>query len=126
VYGAQLFDGQASELDAACREIALNHHERWDGLGFPGPLANLNDPGSLDGPGKRGEEIPLMARIVTLADVHDTLHSARGQEEAWSEDQVMEYLANEKGKAFDPQVLEAFLAIREVAQSIRDRYPEQA
>ncbi len=81
-------------LDVAA-EIALAHHERWDGKGYPRGLA--------------GEEIPLVSRIVAVCDVYDALISTRPYREAHSEDRALEMMADERGKHFDPDIYDAFL-----------------
>jgi len=80
-------------VEAACT-VALTHHERWDGTGYPEGLA--------------GEEIPLIGRIVTLADVFDALLSPRGYREAHSWDQAVRIVQEETGRHFDPHVVRAF------------------
>ena len=65
--------------------MALNHHERWDGRGYPGKISNLFAKDIHFGPGKRGREIPLSARIVDLADVYDALVSERSYKKRWKE-----------------------------------------
>jgi len=78
------------------KEIAYHHHERWDGSGYPDGLA--------------GEAIPLAARIVSVADVYDALTSKRCYKEAFSHEKAVEIIVSEKGRAFDPMLVEAFIA----------------
>ena len=124
IYGAQLFRNTTSEMDAASLEIVLHHHERWDGNGYPGRVADLSAPEPAMGQGLAGREIPLFARVAALADVYDALISVRVYKEAWPEDKVLETIREAAGSQFDPQVVEAFFGIYEVIRSIRDRYPE--
>ncbi|MFA7386333.1 MAG: HD domain-containing phosphohydrolase [Thiohalobacteraceae bacterium] len=77
-------------------EIAESHHERWDGTGYPFGL--------------RGEAIPLVARILALADVYDALTSRRCYKEAFGHDRSRDIIAAEEGRHFDPDVVQAFLA----------------
>jgi hemerythrin-like metal-binding protein len=78
-------------------EIALCHHEHYDGQGYPAQIA--------------GHEIPLAARIVGLVDVFDALASARPYKKAWPEKEVIEYIVGQSGRQFDPLVVEAFLKV---------------
>jgi HD-GYP domain-containing protein (c-di-GMP phosphodiesterase class II) len=78
LFGARLFKKSNSDWDDMAAEIALNHHEKWDGTGYPGHIEDIFNEDVvascddiLSGPGKKGEEIPLSARIVALADVYD-------------------------------------------------------
>jgi two-component system response regulator RpfG len=73
--------------------IALRHHERWDGSGYPDGL--------------RGEEIPLPARIVAVADVFDALTSERPYKRAWTADESFDYIEANSGTLFDPSVVSA-------------------
>jgi len=93
------------------REIAGNHHEKWDGTGYP--------------LGKAGPEIPLASRIVTVADVFDALTTARPYKRAWSEKEALQEIINLKGRAFDPAVVDAFVRIYEegLVDAILDRFP---
>ncbi|MGD9489921.1 MAG: GAF and HD-GYP domain-containing protein [Calditrichaceae bacterium] len=133
ILGARLFKDARSEFDEISAEVALNHHERWDGLGYPGfvdvttgePLAGYGD-GNGNARGKRADEIPLFGRIVALADVYDALSSKRVYKEAWNEEQVLEVLKAESGKQFDPELVEVFFEILDVIHSIQQRYPDHA
>jgi putative two-component system response regulator len=81
------------------REIALTHHERWDGSGYPHRL--------------KGEHIPLSGRIVTVADVFDALTHDRPYKHAWPIDQAVAEITAQRGHQFDPDVLDAFLNLLE-------------
>ena len=122
VFGARLFTNSNSDWDDMAAEIALNHHERWDGSGYPGPMENIHNTEISMDKGKKGEEIPLVARIVALADVYDALISDRSYKNSWPEDQVLEYIVEQKDKHFDPKLVEAFLDIKEVIGAIREKY----
>jgi len=126
IHGARLFRHRESDLDALSAEIALNHHEKWDGTGYPGKIDDIyQDPPPL-GAGKRGEEIPFAGRIVALADVYDALVSPRVYKEPWSEDTALAYVKDQAGKHFDPEVVDAFLAIFDVIVAIREKYQDEA
>lgn len=108
--GAKIFFGADAALLKSARIIALTHHERWDGTGYPSGL--------------RGESIPLMSRIVSLADVFDGLTSARHYKPAFSNEKSLAIIREGDGTQFDPQVLEAFMnilpEILEIKQEFRD------
>ncbi len=87
------------------KEIAMYHHERWDGTGYPNGL--------------KGEEIPLSARIVAIADVYDALTSKRPYKEAYSHEVSVETIENGSGSQFDPDIVDAFLKNHEVFRRIR-------
>jgi len=78
--------------------IALRHHERWDGSGYPDGL--------------RGSEIPLPARIVAVADVFDALISERPYKPAWSLDEALDYMVANRGTLFDPACVDVLLSNR--------------
>ena len=80
-------------------EIPLNHHEKWDGTGYPRGLS--------------GEEIPLSARLFAVVDVWDALTSDRPYRKAWSEEEALNYIREQSGKHFDPQVVELFFRVIE-------------
>jgi HD-GYP domain-containing protein (c-di-GMP phosphodiesterase class II) len=133
VLGAQLFLGRKSDFDEAAAQVALTHHERWDGKGYPGHVdldTGQPDPERLgpDGtaPGKKGGEIPLFGRIVALADVYDALSSARIYKEAWDETDVLATIEKEAGCHFDPELVELFFASLDVIRSIQRRYADDA
>ncbi len=86
--------------------IALGHHERFDGSGYPHGLL--------------GDHIPLPARIVAVADVYDALTSARPYKTAWLAEDAIEYLKVHSGSHFDPAVVNAFLSVRAQAQCIQE------
>lgn len=131
VLGAQLFLGRQSDFDAAASLVALTHHERWDGSGYPGHvniktghyLAGYKLP-PMPAKGKKGEEIPIFGRIVALADVYDALSSARIYKEAWDETQVLDKIEKEAGSHFDPELVEIFFLKLDIIRSIQERYKE--
>jgi PAS domain S-box-containing protein len=88
------------------KDIAYYHHERWDGTGYPIQL--------------QGEEIPLPARIVAVADVYDALTTKRRYKRAYTHDEAYAMLIKERGKQFDPDVIDAFIAVRREFQEIRE------
>jgi len=122
ILGARLFKNSTSDWDDMAAEIALNHHEKWDGSGYPGKVANIFDDKWIPGPGKKGEEIPLFARIVALADVYDALTSQRIYKDSWPEEKVVQYIREQKGKHFDPELVEAFFSIFDVIRAIQNKY----
>lgn len=109
-YGADLFDPDTSDLDAMCHDIALNHHEKWNGTGYP--------------KGLKEKEIPFGARICAIADVFDALISKRVYKERWNEEEVLEYIRNASGKDFDPELVESFTEVYETVSAIRRKYPD--
>ena len=106
--GAELLSGSNSKFLNVAREIALTHHEHWDGNGYP--------------QGLKGEEIPIVGRICGLCDVFDALMTARPYKEAWSSEKTIEEMRKGRGAHFDPKVLDAFLNILPEIKKIHDRY----
>lgn len=90
--------------------IALYHHERFDGKGYPQQLA--------------GTEIPLEARIATVADVFDALRSERPYKQAWSMDRALEYMKAERGKHFDPDCIDAFFTKLDRVINIQNQFAD--
>ena len=129
VLGAQLFSGRQSDFDDAASQVALSHHERWDGRGYPGhvdvntgnPVPEFTDEGGM-AKGKKGEEIPLFGRIVALADVYDALSSQRIYKEAWKESDVLAAIEKEAGHHFDPELVDIFFSSIDMIRSIQNRY----
>ena len=124
--GARLFSNPASEIDAAALEVALHHHQRFDGTGYPGRVADPFADTVSGNPPLAGNDIPLAARITALADVYDALVSRRVYKEPFPEEAALAVLTRESGRHFDPRVVEAFFAIHDVILAIRQRYREQA
>jgi len=92
--------------------IALYHHERWDGQGYP--------------EGRRGQDIPIEARIVAIADVYDALSHARPYKNAFPEEQVISIMEQEATSHFDPEIYAAFLQIKDEFQSIKHDLKDQS
>ena len=131
IAGARLFTEQYSEFDEASSLVALNHHEKWDGTGYPGHIDALDGttvPGYERGDGtprpKRGEEIPVFGRLVALADVFDALSSKRVYKERWDEEKVLDELKASSGTHFDPDMVETFFACLDTVRNITERYPD--
>jgi HD-GYP domain-containing protein (c-di-GMP phosphodiesterase class II) len=114
---------ELSAWDRVGYEVALNHHERWDGTGYPGKFGDLFSEHIHFGPGKKGKEIPLSARIVALADVYDALISKRAYKEAWTEEQALRYIRQQADRHFDPELVRIFLSIYDVIRAIGHRFP---
>ncbi len=123
--GAQIFTPIESELDEMARDVCLHHHDRWDGdtKGYPGRFEDYMNfqPGdavsSVQQPFK-GLEIPLSARIVALADVYDALRHIRSYKKAWTVDDTFNEIARERGGQFDPELVDAFMQIRDRLEAI--------
>jgi HD-GYP domain-containing protein (c-di-GMP phosphodiesterase class II)/HAMP domain-containing protein len=130
VLGVPHLPGNDSE-DA--REVAMHHHERWDGRGYPGAVSieNLSSDDQsllqmqLPSTGMKGDDIPLFARMVAIADVFDALSSHRAYKEAWAPERVEQEMRKESGKAFDPELIEIFFERLDRIRAARARYPEQ-
>lgn len=97
VIGAELLASDGSELLRMAETIALTHHERWDGQGYPNNL--------------KADCIPIAGRITSVVDVFDTLTHTRPYRRAWSREEALELLREERGRHFDPQVIDAFMSI---------------
>ncbi len=93
--GGRLLEGNDENLFTMAREIALNHHEKWDGSGYP--------------QGLKGEQIPVSGRIAALADVFDALTSTRPYKEAWPIEGAVQLIRENRGKHFDPGLVDLFL-----------------
>ncbi|MBN2060308.1 MAG: HD domain-containing protein [Deltaproteobacteria bacterium] len=130
--GARLFGNLQSDFDEVAMEVALSHHEKWDGTGYPGRIDPFSD-NIMHGIGNnseqpepvKGEEIPIFGRIVAVADVYDALCSRRSYKEPWDEEKIMEEIRISSGTHFDPEVVESFFACLDVLKSIAKRYPDE-
>ena len=128
--GARLFANPKSDFDEAALDVALNHHEHWNGKGYPGFLDLVTGkplPGFSDGGRprpKKGEEIPVFGRVVALADVYDALSSCRSYKESWDEERVIEVIRAESDKQFDSAIVEAFFSCLEIIHVIKKQYPD--
>ena len=89
--GARILSGGHTPVLQMAENIALNHHERWDGLGYPNGLS--------------GDAIPMIARLVSVADVYDALTSSRPYKHAWSSEEAMLEIERQSGKMFDPRIV---------------------
>jgi putative two-component system response regulator len=99
--GAQMLSGSQAPLLQMAEQIALTHHERWDGTGYPVALAS--------------DQIPISGRIVAVADVFDALAHERPYKQAWPLDEVLAELSDQSGRQFDPAVIDAFQALDHAA-----------
>lgn len=129
--GAQLFYPPESFLDEMSIEIALHHHDRWDGSseGYPGAI-NASDFDIKDGilpefVSLKGKDIPLSARIVAVADVFDALSNRRCYKDAWSIEDSFTEIQNGAGSHFDPEIVLAFMQVRDRICSIKLAYPDE-
>ncbi|MEQ8604783.1 MAG: response regulator [Marivibrio sp.] len=108
--GAKLLEGDDSGLLVMSREIALTHHEKWDGSGYPN--------------GVRGESIPQSGRIAALADVFDALTSERPYKRAWSLDEALDFIAEQRGRHFDPALVDLFMDRLSDILAVKARFAE--
>ena len=108
--GAKLLDGDDSDLMHMAREIAISHHEKWDGSGYPHGLS--------------GEDIPMAGRIAALADVFDALTSVRPYKKAWTVEAAVDLIKENSAKHFDPRLVEVFLAQLPHIVAIREAFSE--
>jgi putative two-component system response regulator len=108
--GAEILSGDESELLKTARMIALTHHEKWDGSGYPRGL--------------KGEEIPLVGRIVALSDVFDALTSERPYKKAWPVDDAVKFISENSGIHFDPGLVQHFMNVLPQVLAIRDEHAE--
>ncbi len=122
ILGARLFKRTNSFWDYMAAEVALNHHEAWDGSGYPGKIDNLFAEKIYLGPGKKETEIPLSARVVAIADVYDALISQRAYKKEWRQDHALRYIRYQAGRKFDPELVSLFLKMEEVLRAIEKKY----
>ncbi len=130
VLGGRLFADASTPYDEAAYEVAIHHHDKWDGTGYPGgvdaamiaamPVEIESNPVAKP---LRGLEIPLFARIVAVADVYDALTSKRAYKDPWTAEQVTEFLRKESGRHFDPELVDIALELEGYFRSVRLRFP---
>jgi two-component system response regulator RpfG len=108
VIGHEILKGSASKYVRMGALIALGHHEKYDGSGYPNGLV--------------GDHIPLCARIVTIADVYDALTSVRPYKSAWASERAFEYVAAQAGKHFDPRLADAFAGMKKEVVQIQNEW----
>lgn len=108
--GADVIGEDHSDLLELAKIIAISHHEKWDGTGYPNNLS--------------GENIPLAGRIVAIADVFDALTSVRPYKKEWSVDEAISLLEKEAGKHFDPELVKLFVNIMPEILTFKAQYAE--
>jgi response regulator RpfG family c-di-GMP phosphodiesterase len=108
--GAAILSGSDSKIMQLAEEIAATHHEKYDGTGYP--------------KGLKGDEISLAGRIVPICDVFDALTSVRPYKKAWTVEDAIDLLKKEKGKHFDPDLVDKFISILPEILGIKERYSE--
>ena len=106
--GAKILENSTSPLLQLAHKLALEHHEKWDGTGYPYGL--------------KGEEISIEGRIVTIADVFDALTSKRPYKKAWSVEEALDLLKDEAGKHFDPLLVDLFIGQIDSIIEIKNTY----
>ena len=111
VMGADIVGQHDDDLLKTARTIALTHHEKWDGTGYP--------------QGLKGDDIPLVGRIVAVADVFDALISLRPYKPAFPVEEAMGYMTQQAGRHFDPNLIPAFLKVLPEILKIRETYADE-
>lgn len=109
-FGLDILQRSSRPLMKLGAVIAISHHERWDGTGYPNGL--------------KGDAIPISGRITALIDVFDALGSRRSYKEAWSDASVTELILQERGKQFDPALVDLLMANLETFHALRAQYPD--
>ncbi len=109
--GAQILANSPSPLLQLAHKLAIEHHEKWDGSGYPNGL--------------KGEQISVEGRIVAIADVFDALTSKRPYKEAWGVEEALEHMQAQAGKHFDPHLINVFVNKLDAIIAIKNAYQEQ-
>jgi putative two-component system response regulator len=110
VMGATILKGSSVPFIRMGARIAIGHHEKWDGAGYPKGLA--------------GEAIPLEARITALVDVYDAVSNRRHYKDSWPEEKVVEVIRKGRGVHFDPHLTDLFLTNLDLFRSILNANPD--
>lgn len=108
--GAEILSGNDSNLMVAARNIAQHHHEKWDGTGYPDGL--------------KGEDISIEGRIVAVCDVFDALTSERPYKKAWALNEAVNWMKDQRGKHFQPELLDAFTETLPEVIKVRDQFTD--
>jgi response regulator RpfG family c-di-GMP phosphodiesterase len=111
-YGYDIFKNSKRNILKTAATIAYEHHERWDGSGYPR--------------GIRGEEIHLYGRITAVADVFDALSCDRVYKEAWNDEEIEKYFKEHRGTQFEPKLVDLFFENLKALQAIRYRFTKQS
>jgi len=111
VFGSQILEGSDSDFIKLGKTIALTHHEKWDGSGYP--------------QGLKGKEIPIEGRITGIADVFDAVTSKRPYKEALSEAEAFHIIEERKGVHFDPELVDAFFQVKDQILQIKQNYTDK-
>jgi len=109
--GAKILGEHPSALVKMAANIALTHHERWDGNGYPNGL--------------RAEDIPIEGRITSLSDVFDALTTIRPYKSAWDENEVLNYIKEQSSISFDPKLVDIFINNIQAFLDIRQAYQDK-
>lgn len=111
IYGVDILKGSRREVMQTGALIAGHHHEKWDGSGYPAALS--------------GEAIPICGRITAIADVFDALGARRSYKEPWPDHQIRSHILAERGKHFDPTLVDLLIEHFEEFVAIREKYPDE-
>jgi putative two-component system response regulator len=106
--GGKILSGSDSSILKTAEDIAMTHHEKWNGCGYPFKL--------------KGQDIPMAGRITAIADVFDALTSKRPYKKAFSVEKAFDIMAEERGKSFDPELLDVFFSIKKQIAEIRNTH----
>ncbi len=109
-FGGEIIGEHADRLLSMARVITLTHHEKWDGTGYHRGL--------------KGEEIPLVGRITSIADVFDALTSLRPYKKPWPVEDAIKLIGREAGTSFDPELVQKFIAILPQILEVREQYSD--
>ncbi len=112
IYGYNILKGSKIPAIEMAAKVALYHHENWDGTGYPFGL--------------KGEDIPICARIVSIADTFDALTQKRPYKEGWEIEKALDYIKKMKEKKFDPELADAFLRLSDKIDEVLQKYPLDA
>jgi putative two-component system response regulator len=111
IIGARILEGSDAEFIKLAKVIALTHHERWDGTGYP--------------KGLKGSETPMVGRLTGIADVFDALISKRPYKKALSVEKSFDIIRDRRGSHFDPEVVDVFFAVENEILSVREKYKDE-